>query len=87
MKPWEEEWEYIDRGNGKSHLHCVDGEEEYATFWGDDDAGRARLAAAASAMAMLLIGLEWACCCRWFGLRHKPECEWLRVMRLAGVIE
>lgn len=66
-----------------------------------DSAARAKLAAAAPAMARLLLELEWAghdpyaddyACpsCEWPQGRtkeHHPECTWLAVMRAAGVRE
>lgn len=96
MKPWEEEWEAVQRSHGKWHLHCVEGQEEEATFWGDDDAGRCRLAAAAPEMARLLLryaegvgpSADGDCpeCDEPVRHRHKAKCALLAVLNKAGVI-
>jgi hypothetical protein len=92
---WEEEWVF-DGTLGYSELH-VNG-QEVADFYDGNDGGlnhdRAILASAAPDMARLLLELERASesyarmtscymCDRLEG--HKDSCEWLRVMRKAGV--
>lgn len=97
MPIWDEEW----RLDGNDVYLGAVGPSLQAGFGDGLDRDRAKLAAAAPAMARLLLELEWAghdpyaddyACpsCEWPQGRtkeHHPECAWLAVMRAAGVRE
>lgn len=72
-KPWEEDWSYKREGysgdatehvvtpGNQAHFGWVDGlGGAYGQSSDDADAGRARLAAQAPAMARLLLAVEWS---------------------------
>lgn len=93
MKPvWEEEWTLSDMNvrSGFAYVDFPDGR------YIDGKVERLRLASAAPDMARLLLRLEhvpsdsgdddWCVFCRRVAnIPHADDCEWLRVMKKAGV--
>jgi len=92
MKPWDETWT-ADWHYDYSVTILRDNSFRVALFnaGGPEGVARAKLAAAAPDMARLLLTLEWSsgdfcpCCGQKDGSEHLSHCEWLAVMRKAGV--
>jgi hypothetical protein len=84
-KPWEEEWSYDSATWSLVH--------EPQEVTDARNTGRAKLASAAPDMARMLLTIQWGVdgfcwsCREDMTRKHKPDCEWVRVMRKAGVIE
>lgn len=80
IHPWDEVWELKRDGVGHYDVYIAKSANQ----------ARAQLISAAPDMARLLLALEGPDTCSHCDRRmpmrdHETDCEWLRVMRLAGV--
>lgn len=93
-KSHEETWEYDAEETAVMRLPRLPGRHTGGAFAGhiaemygseDEMVERGKLAAAAPAMARLLLQYERSCSCPSLE-KHFEGCEWLAVMRAAGVV-